>query len=124
MTKFVSFQFVIDQFIDWSEIEASPSAQRHEILRELEADAIIHVFPNKEIAGLAKKARIPQRIGTSHRSFHLLTCNHRLNFSRKNSNLHEAQLNFELLKPFGCKTIPSMEEINQVVSFFKVTFSF
>jgi heptosyltransferase-3 len=111
---------VIDQFIDWSEIEASPSAQRHEILRELEADAIIHVFPNKEIAGLAKKARIPQRIGTSHRSFHLLTCNHRLNFSRKNSNLHEAQLNFELLKPFGCKTIPSMEEINQVVSFFKV----
>lgn len=111
---------VIDQFIDWSEIEASPSAQRHEILRELEADAIIHVFPNKEIAGLAKKARISQRIGTSHRSFHLLTCNHRLNFSRKNSNLHEAQLNFELLKPFGCKTIPSMEEINQAVSFFKV----
>jgi heptosyltransferase-3 len=110
---------VIDQFVDWNEIESSPSAQRHEKLRDLGADVIIHVFPNKEIASLAKQVKIAHRIGTSHRSFHLLTCNHRLNFTRKNSPLHESQLNFELLKPLGSKSIPSMEEINEMVTFFK-----
>ena len=60
------------------------------------------------------------RIGTSHRSFHLLTCNHRLNFTRKNSNLHEAQLNFELVRPFGLQVIPDLEEVTEMTSAFEV----
>lgn len=60
------------------------------------------------------------RIGTSHRSFHLLSCSHRLNFSRKNSALHESQLNFQLLKPLGLTAIPSMEEVMSMTSAFKV----
>ena len=111
---------VVDEFIDWKFIENLPTSQRSETLKELKADAIIHVFPNKDIAALAKKARIPMRIGTSHRSFHLLSCSHRLNFSRKNSALHESQLNFELLKPLGLTAIPSMEEVMSMTSAFKV----
>ena len=111
---------VVDEFIDWKFIENLPTSQRSETLKELKADAIIHVFPNKEIAALARKARIPMRIGTSHRSFHLLSCSHRLNFSRKNSALHESQLNFELLKPLGLTAIPSMEEVMSMTSAFKV----
>lgn len=112
---------VIDEFVDWKAIESLPTSQRFEALKELHADAIIHVFPNKDVASLAKKARIPMRIGTSHRSFHLLTCNHRLNFSRKNSNLHEAQLNFELLRPFGLTAIPTLEEITAMTGAFEIT---
>ena len=111
---------VIDRFIDWQEIEALPIEGKTTFFKALEADAIIHVFPNKEIASLAKKAKIPMRVGTSHRSFHLLTCNHRVGFSRKNSELHESQLNFELLRPFGLKNIPSLEEVIESTKAFRV----
>ncbi len=109
---------VVDEFVDWKEIEKLPSAQRTEAFKELRADAIMHVFPNKDIALLAKKARIPMRIGTSHRSFHLLTCSHRLNFTRSKSIYHEAQLNFQLLKPFGLSQIPSLEEVSAMTDAF------
>jgi ADP-heptose:LPS heptosyltransferase len=107
----------VDEFISVEEIEALPVINR---LNFIKSDVFIHVFPNKELAALAKKARIPMRIGTSHRVYHLLTCTHRLNFSRKNSNLHESQLNFELVKPLGIKEIPSLEEINVSLSHFKI----
>lgn len=111
---------VIDHFIDWEEIRSLPTAEKMAWFSNLHADAVIHVFPDKEIASLAKKVKIPVRIGTSHRSFHLLTCNHRLGFSRKNSNLHEAQLNFELLRPFGLKQIPMLEEIKESLHSFRI----
>jgi ADP-heptose:LPS heptosyltransferase len=71
------------------------------LLRETNADTIIHVFPDRHIARLAKKAGIPHRIGTSGRLWHWLYANHRLPMSRKRSNLHEAQLNMKLLMPLG-----------------------
>jgi heptosyltransferase-3 len=111
---------VIDRFVDWEQVSALPTAERTVFLGELKADAIIHVFPNREIASLAKKVKIPLRVGTSHRSFHLLTCNHRVGFSRKNSDLHEAQLNFELLRPFGLKKIPSLTELLDSLNAFRV----
>jgi ADP-heptose:LPS heptosyltransferase len=109
---------VIDEFVDWNRIEGLPTSQCVEALQGLNASAIIHVFPNKDIARLAKKAKIPMRIGTSHRTYHLLTCSHRLNFTRKSSPLHESQLNFELLRPFGLTEIPSLETISEMVSAF------
>lgn len=108
----------VDEVINWDTIQSLPTVDRMAAFRALNVDVIVHIFPNKDIASLAKKVKIPTRIGTSHRSFHLLTCNHRLNFTRKNSNLHEAQLNFELLKPFGLKQIPTLEEINQSTAAF------
>jgi ADP-heptose:LPS heptosyltransferase len=62
---------VIDSFIALEQLNNQPTLEK---LNQLKAfDCIIHVFPNKEIASLAKKAKIPIRIGTSHRLFHLLT---------------------------------------------------
>lgn len=110
----------IDKFISWDEIQLLPSSEKIIFLRALQADTIIHVFPNKEIASLAKKAKITARIGTSHKIFHFLTCNYRIDFSRKKSDLHEAQLNFELLRPLGLKAIPSWEEFNTTQHFWKV----
>ena len=107
----------VDEFISVEEIEALPVINR---LNFIKSDVFIHVFPNKELAALAKKAKIPMRIGTSHRVYHLLTCNHRLNFSRKNSNLHESQLNFELAKPLGIKEIPTLKEINSYLNHFNI----
>jgi len=107
----------VDEFISIEEMDELPVINR---LNFIKADVFIHVFPNKELAALAKKAKIPMRIGTSHRVYHLLTCTHRLNFSRKNSNLHEAQLNFELAKPLGLSTIPSLEEINRFLKHFNI----
>lgn len=101
----------VDSFVSWDDIENNPTNRRIDLIKRLELDAIVHVFPRKEIASLAKKAKIPMRIGTSHRNFHLLTCNHRVNFTRKRSNLHESQLNFELLRPLGLRVIPPLEKI-------------
>lgn len=79
--------------------EAGPRVP--EVLRKTGAEAIVHVFPHQEVARWAKQAGITRRIGTSHRLWHWTTCNERVHFSRKNSDLHEAQLNFKLLAPFG-----------------------
>jgi len=82
-------------------------------------DAFVHVFPNKTLAKTIHKAKVRYRIGTSHRLFHWLTCNVRPNFTRKKSDLHEAQLNFKLLEFFGCKAIPSIEELIAYTSNFQ-----
>ena len=100
----------VDEFLDFSALERMNESVAVEKIRALQLDAIIHVFPNKKVAKWAKKAEIPNRIGTSHRFFHWFTCNIRLNFTRKNSDLHESQLNFELLKPFGIG-VPPFETI-------------
>jgi ADP-heptose:LPS heptosyltransferase len=81
----------VDEFYDWHETG----------LESIRADTIIHVFPQRKIAMSAKKAKTGLRIGTSHRLYHWWTCNRLVNLGRKNSSLHEAQLNLKLLKPLG-----------------------
>ncbi|HEY6161321.1 MAG TPA: glycosyltransferase family 9 protein [Bacteroidia bacterium] len=93
----------VDEFADWDEISAKDKGEQENVFRRFKADAILHVFPQREIASLAKRAGIPARIGTSHRLFHWWTCNRKVDFSRKNSELHEAQLNCKLLGPLGIK---------------------
>ena len=109
----------VDEFVDWKEIENLPTVQRTDFLKELNADVLVHVFPRKEIASLAKKAKIAVRVGTSHRTFHLLTCTHRPSFTRKKSDLHESQLNFELLRPFGLSAVPDFDQIIGYTKLFK-----
>lgn len=110
---------IVDEFLDWAELENKTKQEQAKELERMHADAIIHVFPRKEIAKAAKTANIPVRVGTSHRLFHRFTCTHKLNFTRKRSTLHEAQLNHELLKPFGLRSIPSLQEISSRTSYFK-----
>lgn len=89
-------------------------------LKSLNADAIIHVFPNKRIATVAKKAGIKLRIGTTNRLFHWTTVNKLVPLSRKNSQLHESQLNCKLLEGIGIKEIPGLEEMYKYIGFTKV----
>lgn len=90
----------VDEVLALEDLQAA-HAGAPERLRKTGAGAIVHVFPHKEVARWAKQAGIPRRIGTSHRLWHWTTCNERPDFSRKTSDLHEAQLNFKLLAPFG-----------------------
>jgi len=88
----------VDEFLEYDEKLPSPSLAQ---LRSYGAAAIIHVFPNKRLARLARAAQIPVRIGTRNRLFHWLTCNRLVTLSRRHSPLHEAQLNLQLLAPLG-----------------------
>lgn len=101
----------IDEFVDWQEISSLETADQVNAFKELRADIIIHVFPRPEIARLAKKANIKYRYGTTNRLYHWGSCNRLLRLSRKNSDLHESQLNLKLLKPFGAKENYGLYEI-------------
>jgi ADP-heptose:LPS heptosyltransferase len=82
--------------------------------------AIIHVFPAAAIATRAKHLRIPLRIGTTNRLYHWFTCNELVKLSRKNSSLHEAQLNLALLKPFGINENFSLQKISELIGMNKI----
>ncbi len=79
-------------------------------------DTIIHVLPVKKIAFGAKRAHIPVRIGTTNRIFHWFTCNRLVKLSRRNSDLHEAQLNLKLLQPLGITREFPLEESPAVLA--------
>lgn len=102
----------IDEVANYSEVAGMAVPHQAEWFQKLSADVIVHVFPRKEIAAAAKMAGIAERIGTSHRLYHLFTCNKRVHFGRKNSLLHEAQLNLKLLKPLGCTQEYSPDRIS------------
>jgi len=104
----------VDQIISVDNFVNSSESEQIAFFVDLKADWILHVFPNKKIARLAKKAKIKNRVGTSHRLFHFFTCNQKVSFTRKRSSLHEAQLNFYLLQPLGLKKIPSFFEIRDI----------
>lgn len=91
----------IDEFADFDELLRLPPAAQVAWLRRYQADAIIHVFPQKLVARLARQAGIAVRIGTRNRLFHWLTCTRLVTLSRRHSPLHEAQLNLQLLAPLG-----------------------
>ena len=96
----------VDEFIDMNDF------LKNEILiNNKTPEAIIHVFPVASIAKRAKELKIPLRIGTTNRFYHWFTCNKLVRLSRRNSELHEAQLNLKLLSAFGINKIFSLEEI-------------
>lgn len=107
----------VNEFIAWDEIQDMDKEEQVNFFKRFQSDAIIHVFPNKQIAILAQKANLPVRIGTSHRLFHWLTCNRLINFSRRNSELHEAQLNLKLLSPFGISEVLPLSELQNYFGF-------
>lgn len=95
----------VDFFLDRDKIVAAKEFPSYVV-----ADAIVYLFPDYELAALAKK-HIPLRVGTSHRWKNWLYCNKLVSFNRSKSELHEAQLNFYLLQPLYENSIPSIEEI-------------
>lgn len=101
----------VDQFANWDEVKDSAMDRQIDFFRALKADCIVHAFPDKQVCRAAWRSAIPVRIATAGRMFSWLTCTHRVFFSRKNSELHESQLNFYLLKPLGQKGIPDLDSV-------------
>ena len=108
----------VDEFINYDLF--LKSGNKKKFLQSFDADTIIHVFPRKEIASAAKQAGIKNRIGTSHRVYHWLNCNYKVPLGRKNSALHESQLNLKLLQPLGIENDFSLTEVASYYGFEKV----
>ncbi|MFM2049049.1 MAG: hypothetical protein RI955_1597, partial [Bacteroidota bacterium] len=88
----------IDAFHNWDDVKNKSAKEQADFLKAINADCILHVFPKKEVAQAAKSAKIKLRIGTKSRFYHWFTCNQLVSLHRKNSDLHEAQLNILLAK--------------------------
>lgn len=101
----------VDVFIDRDELSRYSEKEQIEYLTALQADAIVHVFPDREIARIACRSNIPLRIGTSHRFHHWLYCNRLAHIGRKRSPLHEAQLNIRLFRTLGVENNPPLDEL-------------
>lgn len=101
----------VDEFINWDEVSAYSAQEKVAYFKAIQADAIVHVFPNKELARIAYQGKIPLRVGTSHRFHHWLYCNRLVPVGRKSSPLHEAQLNALLFRPLGVKVTPPLNEL-------------
>jgi len=101
----------VDGFLNWDQWKQLPDDEAARALADTHADTIIHVFPDKRIAALARRAGIRQRLGTTNRLYHWLTCNRLVRLSRRHSPLHEAQLNLQLLVPLGAADLYDLDEI-------------
>lgn len=101
----------IDEFMDWDSLKQESPGEQVEAFAAQEADCILHVFPRKEIMWVTKRAGISMRVASGHRIHALTKCNKLVFFTRKNSDLHESQLNFKLFKPLG---IPDSIELNEL----------
>lgn len=108
----------IDEFYDWDELKNSNN--KVQLFKNMNCDIIIHVFPNKEIAKIAKQANIKIRIGTNRRLYHWIYCNHKVALSRKKSKLHESQLNLKLLEPINIINILNTQEIPKYYGLSKI----
>ena len=106
----------VDEFAEWHTPSTPSLPGLHEedgveLLKRLKGDVILHVFPVREICVAARKARIPLRIATSGRFYTWYTCNRLLRIPRRNSDLHESQLNLKMLKGLGITREYTLEEI-------------
>lgn len=110
----------VDTFLNWDELKVLPLNEQVKILKEHQIASIIHVFPNKQIALLARRAGIKQRVGTRNRWFHWFTVNNLVALSRRHSQYHESQLNIALLQSLGLKNVPTLSEIVSYLDFSRV----
>lgn len=101
----------VDHFLDWDALKSLSTPQQDIELSKYGIDTFIHVFPVKEIVKLAKKVRIPHRISNARSPKLYMRSTHRLNFTRRNSDLHEAQLNVKLLAPLGINLPPNLSDL-------------
>ncbi len=107
----------VQEFISYDDLCLLTEKEKIEFLKNLHIDVVLHVFPQRELAQLFKKAGVPHRIGTTNRLYHWLNCTYKVALSRKNSSLHEAQLNLKLLEPLGFSSLLPLKEIPHYYGF-------
>ena len=110
----------VDHFVDYNMLTAISEDEQIKHIQNLSLDTCIHVLPNRFLASLFKKAKVPFRIGTTNRWFHWFTCNKLVRLSRKRSNLHEAELNIRLLKAIGKTTFPDKASLYDYYHFDRI----
>jgi ADP-heptose:LPS heptosyltransferase len=103
----------VDEILDWSALQGLPEDEQIRQLRQQSIDIVLHVFPRSAIARLAKKAGIKQRFGTMSRFYHWWTCNNLISLSRKNSPLHEAELNIRLAQKLIGADAPTLQALTR-----------
>ncbi len=111
----------IDEVMDSAQLLSFSLTEQIAILKSKKIDAVVHTLPNRSIAKLCKEAGIAKRIGTRNRWFHWLYCNTLVKLSRKNSDLHEAQLNIALAKQLVGAAIVPLAKLSQYYGFKSVT---
>ncbi len=115
--EIVALSAHINEFISYDHLMSLDKKARVQKLKEMGIDIFLHVFPLSKLASLAKAAKIPLRVGTTNRMYHWTTCNKLIKLSRKNSSLHEAQLNIKLLSFLNISTdIP----LSQIPSYYGI----
>lgn len=107
----------IDEIINLDELLPLAPVRRAAYLHGKSIDVVLHIFPDQAIAKMAADAKIPLRVGTTNRWFHWLHCNKLLPLSRKNSSLHESQLNIKLAADWIKSFVPEQEEIRSYYGF-------
>lgn len=107
----------VDAFVNWDKLSGlAPNAQA-QALAQLGCDAVLHVFPQRQVVKAARLARIPLRLGTANRIYHWRGCNRLTFLGRAKSPWHEAQLNVLLAQQLGLLpalvSMPSLSELAQ-----------
>ncbi|GAC1658425.1 MAG: glycosyltransferase family 9 protein [Gemmatimonadaceae bacterium] len=102
---------VVNDFLDWDVVASATPAEQRDFIAGAASDAIVHAFPERSVARAAFQAKVPHRIGTSHRLYHWLYCNDLEHFTRRRSPLHEAQLNVRLARRVVGSRVPPLEQL-------------
>ena len=102
----------IDRFVNADEYHELRDTKS--LFAELNLDAVVFALPDKFWMKAAHNAKVKVRIATGHRWYSWMWATHRPMFGRKNSPLHEAQLNLKLLQPLGLPSIPDLERLGEL----------
>jgi ADP-heptose:LPS heptosyltransferase len=98
----------VDAFIDVDDF-----LNKNILINNKKPEAIVFLNTDPKPADRAYALKIPVRIGTGRNLNHLKNCNYRVWFTRRNSGLHEGQLNLKMLSPFDVNKVFTLEEIGQ-----------
>lgn len=91
----------VDAFVNWDDMANEVLTEQAALLSALGCDAVLHVFPQRQVVKACKAARLPWRLGTANRLYHWTGCNRLTMMGRVKSPWHEAQLNIQLAQRLG-----------------------
>jgi heptosyltransferase-3 len=101
----------VDEFLDWATVaDADPETQAR-LLRDCGATHVIHVNARRAECRAAHRAGIGVRIAMARRWWGLIHSNRWLFYGRRNSPLHETQLNLMMLRALGIRELPDLDGV-------------
>lgn len=95
----------IDTHFSYNQLRKLSDKEAIKMVKSHQFSHVIHLANNKWVARICAKSKIPCRLGTSQRWYHWLYCNYTINQGRRNSRLHETELNVDFLQELGVKPL-------------------